>query len=523
MYKSIFFVLLSLCLLTACDSGGSPESQPEVDEIEVSISNRFSNHFTGDILTGHFDAKQNLDGKPVFRWLRNGVEIEGSTEQSYVLNEQDEGKKITFEVSYRTQSEEAEEQTVSDSTIILSLFSYQDIKNAFDEHYEYFVAEMHRRLAKDANGNSDTYVLYDVQTYMQNAAIFADERGDVEMLQKLLSLVSIPFEDRYLSEGQWLNNTYGYVGVEVTLTVSQYFNLLTRVLSACERHGIPTNFSDENLRIISDHINKWLARSPTYQLINDKNLFFVQSAVQFHDYLQVSKRQNRDFLVWKQYVQNYMQNVIAKKWTVEKCNYNGTQHDCWVLDKYGWYNYTFPYGDYNYSGYGSEITNASSDTDPNAMFDADGNIKQAPSGQVTGATDISHARRFNWFFETIKRFGGAFEVSISDEALEGWANNLAYQVSRGTANHPHFTVYSDGTDGWYRVGYRGRKNFGYSLGDMDIHFVASSYGLLGTYNPKIYQWMKAWENKNKSRIHGYSGYRLDYLTSMMINMRQPLK
>ena len=123
----------------------------------------------------------------------------------------------------------------------------------------------------------------------------------------------------------------------------------------------------------------------------------------------------------------------------------------------------------------------------------------------------------------MKRFGKPFEISISDEALQGWANNLAFRVCRGTSEDPHFTVFSDGVDGWYRVGYRNRKNFGYTLGDMDIHFVASSYGIFATYNPRIRKWMQAWAAKHTSTMEGYhGGYQLDYFTSLEIDIHKTL-
>lgn len=95
-------------------------------------------------------------------------------------------------------------------------------------------------------------------------------------------------------------------------------------------------------------------------------------------------------------------------------------------------------------------------------------------------------------------------------------------MSRGTLDAPYFTIFSDGVDGWYRVNYRGRKSFGYAPGDMDIHFVGSSYGLFGIYNSKVYDWMEAWVKVNG--IDGYhDAYRLDYLTSLVIDIEHELK
>jgi hypothetical protein len=393
------------------------------------------------------------------------------------------------------------------------------VKTAFRKHWDYFTSELYRRLTKDKDGNNDTYVLYDVQTHMQNAVIYADERGDKEILVKLLELSLIPFEPQHMTDGKWLNNTHGLVGVEVDLCIAQYFSLLTRVLSACERHDIATDLSDENIRVVTGHIDYWLDKPVNRTRVEDRHMFFVQSVLQFYDYMKNAEKTVGNLETWKQYAKDYMEQSITPKWEIAKHTHKGKEYDCWMLDRTGWAGYR----DYDYAGYGSEITKTSSDTDPNAMFRSDGTVKQSKKTLLKVGTDISHARRFNWFFETIKRFGKPFDVSISDEALEGWANNLAFRVSRGTLDDPHFTIFSDGTDGWYRVGYRGRKHFGYTQGDMDIHFVASSYGLFGVYNSRIHDWMKAWANKNKTALDGYhGGYALDYHASLEINMKKPL-
>ena len=393
------------------------------------------------------------------------------------------------------------------------------ITKAFHEHCDYFTKEMYKRLTKDKKGFNDTYVLYDVQTYMQNAAIYADEQGDTEMLSSLLKLCLIPFEPQHMTRGKWLNNSNGLVGVEVDLCLSQYFSLLTRVLSACQRHGIDTGFSDDNIRIVIDHIDYWLAKPVNRSRVDDRHMFFVQSALQFYDYMSHIHQPIDSLETWKRYTRDYMKLSIEPKWEVLTCTHGGKTFECWMLDRTGWAHYT----DFAYAGYGPEITKRNSDTDPTAMFRADGTVKHPPKPVAKVGTDVSHARRFNWFFETIKRFGAPFSVSIPERALVGWANNLAFRVARGTKDNPHFTVYSDGVDGWFRVGYAHRKSFGYNPGSMDIHFVASSYGFFGVYNPRIYEWMKAWVNKHPGAIKGYhGGYALDYYTSLVIDIRKPL-
>jgi len=394
------------------------------------------------------------------------------------------------------------------------------IKLAFNKHVEYFKSEMYRRLEKDNDGNSDTYVLYDVQMHLQNAIIYADAQGDNEKLGELLELCLIPFESQHMTDGKWLNNRHGLIGVEVDLCIAQYFSFLTRVLSACQRHGVAAELSDETFQIVTSHIDGWLAKRVNRKRVSDRHLFFVQSALQLYDYTKNTGRTIQNIEFWKQYVEDYMSKSITPKWEVVGQTHEGKTYDCWMLDRTGWAGYR----DNDYAGHGSEITKSSSDTDPNAMFWTDGTIKQKKKTLTKVGTDISHARRFNWFFETVKRFGKPFGVSISDEALEGWANNLALRVSRGTVDDPRFTVFLDGVDGWYRVGYSGRKHFGYTSGDMDIHFVASSYGIFGVYNSRIHDWMKAWASKNRTALDGYhGGYALDYYSSMEINIKKPLK
>jgi len=450
-----------------------------------------------------------------------------------------------YQITYSATDKAGNRATVTRSINIIPPLYKTEIHKAFNTHYEYFTKQMHKRLEKDPDGCgtnstaaaeggcSDTYVLYDVQTYMQNAIIYADEQDDTEIIEKLLTLVLIPFEERYISkDGLWLNNKdevprYRKLwGVEVELPLTQYFSLLTRVLSSAQRHNVPTSITQREIKIIIDHIDKWINTiplPPTYTKLSDIHMFKIQSALQFADYASQSGIEIEDLDQWKRMVQDYIKLQIKPKWEKVDCkDENGNFVDnCLAL----WRMATPANSSYAYSGYGLELTKTSSDTDPNAMFDAEGWVKHPPKRAKKVGADVSHGRRFNWLFETVKRFGTPFKVAISEEKLQGWANNLAYRVSVGTVDDPKFTIFCDGVDGWYRVNYNGgkgpRAGFGYASGDMDIHFVASSYGMFGVYNPKIYTWMKAWAEKHESKMNGYNGgYKLDFYTSMAINMKK---
>jgi len=529
MNKLFLIAFSAIFLLTACGGTSTFENGEKSNDEnnkrpivkDVLINGKSANYLVGDTLLTNYsysDEDGDKEGKTTFRWFREGVEISGLNTSSYTLEKGDTHKKIQVEITPYAITGKLKGDPVLADISINQVIEYQDMRDAFDEHVAYFETRIRQSLQKDSDGYSDTYVLYDMQTYLQNAAIYADEKGDKEILERLLELVVIPFDPQYLTNGKWLNNSNNLVGKEVILPLSQYFSLLTRVLSASERHGIDVDFSDTNIEIVNAHINDWLSKEPWRGRVADTHLYFVQSTIQFYDFLIKKGKATNDFVAWKQYVQDYLTLNIAPKWEVETCSYNEKSHDCWLLDRTGFANHP----SYAYAGYGKEFTKTNSDTDPYAMFDANGDVKQPKKPLSKVAMDISHGRRLNWFFESIKRFGQPFDVSINQEALEGWANNLALRVSQGTLEEPYFTIFSDGVDGWYRAGYIGRKGFGYAPGDMDIHFVGSSYGFFGVYNQKVYDWMEAWVEVNG--VAGYSGaYKLNYLTSILIDITQDIK
>ena len=419
-----------------------------------------------------------------------------------------------------------------------------EIHESFDKHVEYFEKQIKIRLPHTS------YVLYDVQTFLQNAAIYADEKNDIYMLNKLLNLVTIPLEQVYITDGKWVekedaaayNGNKNYINREVELCVAQYFSLLTRVLSACERNGIDTKLSSNDKYIIEEHINSWNSKwlnnwenrfsnelkNKNIQIkYDDREGFFVMSTLQYYDYIRKTNQQKADKIYdnYNIFLTTYMKEKADKAWSSEIVNIGDNEYDLAYFAKDNTINYyTSIPNEHAWSAYGTEIKDIGSDTDPTSMFYADGTIKQPAKEPRTYSDDISHGRRYVWFFESIKRFGYLFDLSIDKKNLIGFSNTLAYKVCRGTLKDPTFTIYVDGVDGWYRVGYASRKFFGYSVGEMDLSFVGSSYGMMGVYNPKIYAWMDAWVKKYPSRLDGYYGaYALDFYTSKAIDINKELK
>lgn len=401
---------------------------------------------------------------------------------------------------------------------------YQEIIKSFNEHYTFQMKNIQSRLKKDSNGYIDIYALYDMSTYMQNAIIYADETKNIDMIKKLLKLVLLPLSSNIITHNKWLHNGHKsnkrHIGKEIKLCLSKYFVLLTRTLSAAKKYNIKFNLSEVKLKIISDHIDSWINKGYSKKRVIDKDLYVVQAILQFHHYMKESNQTIINIKKWELFAQGYMKDTITPKWEKVSCSYNKKRYFCLALDRIGWVNHP----DFRYAGLGKDYldkTDTLIDNNSKNMFDKDGIVKHKLKKNLLTkvAQDISHARRYNFFFETILRYGKPFNIYISNKILQGWANNLAYRVCSGTLANPYFTIYSDGVDGWYRVNYSKRKSYGLSPGELDIHFVASSYGMMGIYNSKIYEWMNTWV-----MIHGLEGYnggyKLAYFTSVDINITQ---
>jgi hypothetical protein len=114
------------------------------------------------------------------------------------------------------------------------------------------------------------------------------------------------------------------------------------------------------------------------------------------------------------------------------------------------------YPDYAYAGDGGA-------TFPGCLEVLDGTCVQAPTyrapqkGSGVG-WDVSHARRFTIFLFSLKTFGAeVISPAEVQDLQQGFSSQMAYRVFNGNFEAPAFTTYMDGTNGWYRVNYDGRK------------------------------------------------------------------
>ena len=101
--------------------------------------------------------------------------------------------------------------------------------------------------------------------------------------------------------------------------------------------------------------------------------------------------------------------------------------------------------------------------------------------------DIAHARRFVHVFETLHNNREVTGLLFpSHEDMVRFANQLLYGTFNRNFSRPLFTNFMDGTNGWYRVGYSGRKNFGYGPYSKSNALLTGGYSLWSKYNPDMH-------------------------------------
>ena len=127
--------------------------------------------------------------------------------------------------------------------------------------------------------------------------------------------------------------------------------------------------------------------------------------------------------------------------------------------------------------------------------------------------DISHARRFVDVFDTLYDNRAVTGQTFPDDVvMKGLADQLAYGVFNRDFDRPLFTNFMDGTNGWYRVGYAMRKDFGYAPFMNSPAVPEGGFGFWSRFEPDIRRimlafrdWMDRAQQKQDSDFLKYYG------------------
>ncbi len=109
-----------------------------------------------------------------------------------------------------------------------------------------------------------------------------------------------------------------------------------------------------------------------------------------------------------------------------------------------------------------------------------------PSPKDGVGRDISHGWRIAWMALTLashpQAVAGTADWSAVVDAL---ARQVAAKVLDTTASVPRFRNYLDGSNGWYRVDYSGRKGFGYPPYGLSRTFLESPWARLAVHDERL--------------------------------------
>ena len=179
----------------------------------------------------------------------------------------------------------------------------------------------------------------------------------------------------------------------------------------------------------------------------------------------------------KYHLQNGLKLVESRMTYKNVLDFNGNSVEAAVFDQGGFDGHP----DYDY-------TADLNPTFPGYTVDG-GAINRAPHPASNVGWDVSHARRLVQFFWTLKMLEKPLQLNFpTDRALKGLARQMAFGVFNGNFAEPSFTNFMDGTNGWYRVNYSGRANFGYPPSSWLLggrSFLGGGYGFWREEEPAL--------------------------------------
>lgn len=367
----------------------------------------------------------------------------------------------------------------------------QEVLSAWQAGKEQREAAFSERLRME-----DPYALYDAQLLIQNVlewAMLEGNRGVLADIADLLAISVAPGVMRAASDGkrQWVCGSEGclvfvrpaYKNKEVMLCSSQYLSMVAAWLAAAV--AIPEGELTTNMRagirefsaITREHLMRWLTTGGYFErlgkfaeigvhdppefrnAVHSTDMFVVIIAAEL---LRANDRASQ--VVTLSSDERRMLSTVVRhgERVVEQRSYaiilrdGSTAH---MFDRGYWAEHE----DYQYAGYEGE-------KHPEGL---------APKRVSTVGWDISHFRRMVHLLLALERGRGKGNSTFSPRTyMAGYGNAVAQILWNGDQRRPRFRNFMDGSNGWYRVGYEGRKAFGYKPWKLSGAIASGGYGFL---------------------------------------------
>lgn len=396
----------------------------------------------------------------------------------------------------------------------------EDLK---DEIYKIW-DERKADLAKNVRvslSEGNPFILYNIQAGTQNLLQYAAKTHDLVLLNQLSELYLIAYEYLVTTPAgykAWLCSgpscdawKLGYRNVEVPLVSSQYLYVIAKManiiayIPVAERTIRMNELVEKYVPVVVEHYCRWIYdsqkatgsycshsdASPLSQYrVARRKLFFVNlvSGKKYDNAVTDGqmwiaagsleligahqKDSNLVFLEEKRKIEllqfvNLFGQLLKSRLTESnlidflKKPTKGFNFDLGMWDEHP---------EYAYTGYTGEA------------FPTEENKKVASKV----GWDISHARRLVQVFDTYYQNRSVTGLSFpSEETIKGLANQLTYGTFNRDFTKPLFTNFMDGTNGWYRVNYENRANFGYGPYQQSKALLTGGYGFWAAYNSDL--------------------------------------
>ncbi len=375
----------------------------------------------------------------------------------------------------------------------------QNFKKLIDEAWKYnkpfFFDYLKTNLEK---GN--TYALYNMQIYTNNLVRYCSFVNDYEILNDLIEINLLSYKYLIFDRDGFRKWIYTFtddpelvslINKEIELSSIQYLYLISKIIHIIasidqnKRTSIMSDFVDKFLPIIiKDHYLRWLPNYTTslerkylklfpqkfQNAINDKELQLAGGIAEIlsanskdNNLIPLTTNQKESMISFINLANRLLRSRLSES---ELVDFNGEKVKGINFDLGMWDEYP----DYSYSGY----TGTSFPT-----------LADKKSATNVG-WDISHARRLVHVFDSLYEYRNLTNGDFPDESvMVGLTNQVVYGVFNKDFDKPLFTNYMDGTNGWYRVNYANRENFGYGPYALSNSIPTGGYGFWSRYNPDM--------------------------------------
>jgi hypothetical protein len=427
---------------------------------------------------------------------------------------------------------------------------------AWNTYYrDYFASTIKKRFFQDG----DVYVLYDVQggglqSFVEMTRRCKDTKQIAELvdllnpvLSELKPISSADNSTGWICSGGSTCTDYGFLGKEVPLCSSQFLGLLGALATNVSENTLPNQrttaektFLTNTFNTMAVHLNRWF--TPNYfNRVNERlhmtpadikdgssRNFFTDVDLWYLTVLSDLSELQQSGIQPAEDGKNAFKELQNKKDGIKKIfdlfmartfltkSSNGVRAE---IDKGFWRNYF----DNRYAKYTRPESPVSWEKDSNGEWKMITQVKWDSTYIAEDASwDISHSRRLVPALETfvrnrknIKAIWGYDNPAFDPIALRrAYANQVVEKIWNGDINHPLFSNFWSGDNGWYRVAYAaiqtGRRFAGYPPYGMNTSMPQGGYPVWGTFHPtlrtvfrNIFELSQTDDSKTKSFLSQY--------------------